>query len=365
MKRSIYPIILLVCLLGTLVLMSGCKEEPKPAAPPTYKVQQIKTATGEMKMDFPTTIESSQVVEVRPRVEGYLDKIYIDEGARVKKGEPMFLINQDDFRQKVLAANAEVMVAESNIFNAELEIEKLTPLVEQNIISEFQLRTAESNLRAAQAKLEQAKANQSHANINMGYTLIKAPATGVVSQINLREGALIHVSDPAPLTTISADGNVFAYFSISEHIITLQRDSSILEKLPEAQLRLNSGAIYEEKGKLELASGLVDRQTGSLLLKAVFPNSNNRLRTGLSGSIIIPITIPDAILIPKAATYETLNKTMVVTVDSENKTLSKEIKILGSDGENYIISDGVKAGDVIVIEGVRKLHDGMEITTKN
>lgn len=350
--------------LTTTFVINGCKEKPKPTAPPVYKVQQMVQTTGNINMRYATTIESSQVVEVRPRVEGYLDKIYVEEGGRVRKGDPLFLINQDDFNQRLLAASADVLTAESSLYNAELEIEKITPLVEQNIVSEFQLKTAESNLRAAKARLAQSKAAEEQARINLGYTLIKAPVSGSISKISIREGALVRVSDPNPLTIISADGDVFAYFAISETLMNPEK-AHIVNNLPEAQLRLSSGHVYEEKGRLELASGIVNSQTGTILLKAVFSNKSNQLKTGLSGEVIIPIAVPNSILVPKLATFEMLNKTMVVTVDANNTTASREITILGSDGDNYIVTGGVKAGDRIVTEGVRKLHDGTVITPEN
>lgn len=353
-------ILLSISVLLVSLFFVGCKQEAPKQIPPTFKVKQIEPATGELLLYFPTTIESSQVIEVRPKVEGYLDKIYVKEGSSVRAGESLFLINPDDFRQKLLAAEADVLVAQSNLDNARLEVEKVTPLVNQAIVSEYQLKSAKSALQAAEAKLAQAKAAAEQARINLSYAHIRASASGTISQINVDEGALIRVSDPNPLTTISADGDVVAYFAISEKFINPKENKKIV--LPDAQLALSNGSIYEEKGKLELASGLVNSQTGTILLKAIFPNQKKWLRTGQSGNVVIPITIPDAILIPKAATYEMLNKIMVVLVDENNTTSSKEISVIGSDADNYIINDGVEAGDLIAIEGVRKLSDGMVIT---
>lgn len=357
-KLSFYSFLMLI--IATSFLSFSCKKNVPVKVIPTYKVMEMKEAAGELEVHFPTTIESSQVVEVRPRVDGYLDKIYLKEGSKVKKGEPLFLINQDDFHQRVVAAQADVLSAQANLDNARLEIEKVTPLVTKGIVSEYQLTTANSNLKAAEARLLQAKAAEEQARINLGYTVVKAPATGSVSLVNVREGALIRMSDPTPLTTISAEGDVFAYFSINEHLLRTDERIS-LDKLPPAELKLSSGKMYDENGKLEIASDIVNTQTGSLVVKAVFPNGKNVLRTGQSGEVVVKLTIPNAILVPQQATYEMLNKTMVVVVDAQNITTAKEISILGSDGDNYIVNKGLNPGDRIVIEGVRKLADGTVI----
>lgn len=358
MKRSF--LLLPISLLLISVFCVGCKQEAPKQVPPTFKVKQIEPATGEILLYFPTTIESSQVVEVRPKVEGYLDKVYVSGGNFVKAGDLLFQINPDDLRQRLLAAEADVLVAQSNLDNAHLEVEKVTPLVNQGIVSEYQLKSTMSALQAAEAKLAQSKAAAEQARINLSYTQIKAPASGTLGSVSFDEGALIRVGESKPLTTISADGDMIAYFAVSEKFLNPEKNQKVI--LPEADLALTNGNIYEEKGRLALASGLVNTQTGTILLKAIFPNHKRQLRTGQSGNVVIPITIPDAILIPKSATYEMLNKTMVVIVDENNTTSAKEITILGSDAEHFIVSEGVKAGDVIVTEGVRKLSDGTIIT---
>lgn len=361
MKKNTSPSLTLIFILVISLLSFNCKNDPPPKTPPSYKVMEVKEATGALKIHFPTTIESSQVVEVRPRVEGYLDKIYLKEGSKVRKGDPLFLINQDDFSQRLLAAQADILVAQANLDNARLEVEKVTPLVQQNIVSEHQLTTAKSNLKAAEARLAQARAAEEQARINLSYTMIKAPATGSVGLVNVREGALIRMSDPAPLTTISAEGDVFAYFSISENL--LRTDNRISpENFPAAKLILSNKSEYEEEGQLELASDIINTQTGSLMVKAIFPNSKNTLRTGQSGEVVIEVSIPNAILVPQKATYELLNKIMVVVVDEKNSTTAREISILGADHDHYIINNGLKPGDKIVTEGVRKLTDGTVIT---
>lgn len=361
MRKQFIPFFFALALLFGLLSFSGCKKEAPKQAPPQFKVLQLTKKTGELRPHFTTTIESSQIVEVRPRVEGYIDKVYVEDGQNVKKGDVLFLINQDDFKQRLLAAEADVLVSEANLDNAKLEVEKVSPLVKKGIVSEFQLKAAESALSAAEAKVTQAKASREQARINLSYTQITAQASGTISRVNVNEGALVRMSDASPMTVISADGDVLAYFSVNEKLLNIERNNKT-SSLPQAELALSNGVIYSEKGKLELASGIVNTQTGTILLKAIFPNKDNRLRTGQSGNVVIPITIPDAILVPKSATYEILNKTMVVLVDESNTVHSKEITIIGSDAMNYIVTSGLNDGDRIVIEGVRKLVDGTVIT---
>ncbi|MEG1556164.1 MAG: efflux RND transporter periplasmic adaptor subunit [Bacteroidales bacterium] len=340
--------------------LGSCKEKAQQTPPPSYHAMILKATEGTTTMEFATTTQSAQVIEVRPRVEGYLDKIFLKEGAQVTKGELLFLINPDSFEEDLLAAEANVLIAEAKLNNAKLEIDKVTPLVEKNIVSNFQLKSAQSDLLAAEAVLLQAKAMKSQADINLSYTQIRASVDGVVSQINVREGSLIKMSDQMPLTTISADGDIFAYFSISEKIIH-SKTSNNLNKFPEVELRLADNSIYPYKGTLELGSSIVDPSTGTLLIKAIFPNKNRTLTTGLSGSVLIPITLGNSILVPKSATYELLNKTMVVIVNADNTVVAKEIKIIGSDEDNYIVSGGVQPGDTIILEGVSKIRDGQKI----
>jgi len=354
----------LLLILTLIFITVACKEETVETVIPSYKVMKIAPSEGEILFEFPTTIQAEQVITVRPRVEGFLDKVFFAEGSFVRKGAPLFQINQDDFRQRVISAQAEVLAAEANVSNAQLEIQRITPLVQRNIISEFQLQTAQIALKAAEARVKQAKATLAGANISLGWTTITAPVSGVVSQINVREGALIRLADQTPMTTISADGDMIAYFSISENMIPeagKKIGSNNSYNFEGAQLRLANGQIYSERGKLDLASRIVNQTTGTVLLKAIFPNKDRILATGQSGVVMIPITVPDAILIPKTATYQLLNKTMVVTVDSQNRTHSNEITIGGNFDNYYVVTDGVKAGDIIVLEGVSRLRDGVTV----
>ncbi len=353
-KISIANIVFFMTIFG--FSFTSCNQKEVAKIVPEYKAIQLSPQEGVLNLEFPTTLEGSQVIDIYPRVEGYLEKIYVKEGALVSKGEPLFLIDQANFQQQVLSAEAQVFAAQAQMANAQLEIEKVTPLVKQNIVSEYELTKAQSNLKAAKAQHEQAKASLEQAKINLSYTIVTAPTSGVISQINIREGALIKSSNAKPLTTISSQEEIFAYFSINEKFF-FQKNVIRKDSLPVAKLRLSNDFKYEEAGKIEFASGLINATTGTVLLKATFPNSKNYLTSGMSAVVVVPIAIPNAIVVPQSATYQMLNKTMVVTINKENKTIAKNIDIVGSYDEYYIVSSGLAADDIIVIEGASKLPD--------
>ena len=345
----------LVCLI---LFFFACKPKVSEAPIPEYKVMKIILSDGEIQVEYPTKLQSQQVIEIRPRVEGVLERVFIKEGAQVKKGALLFQINPDVYQQQVYSSRANLNAAEAKFANAEYELEKVKPLVEKNIVSDYELKSALMGLKAAQAGVEQAQAALEQANINLSYTTITSPISGFASAINIREGALVQVMSQTPLTTISADGDMFAYFSVSEKILNPNERPT---NIPKAQLRLANGTIYSGLGELDFASGIVNATTGTVLLKAVFSNLKRELTTGSSGTLIIPFEVKDAILVPKSATYQLLDKTMVVTVDAQNVTHSQVIVIVGTSGDSYVISEGLNPGDIIVLEGVSKLRDGKTI----
>jgi len=322
---------------------------------------KLALSDGVIAVEFPTRLQSQQVIEIRPRVEGTLERVFINEGAHVKKGELLFQINPDVYQQQVYSNQANFYAAQAKLTNAEYEVQKVKPLVEKGIVSDYELKSALMGLKVAQAGVEQAQAALEQANINLGYTKITSPISGSASAINIREGALVQVMSQVPLTTISADGDMFAYFSVSEKLINPNERPA---RIPKAQLRLANGELHHEVGELDFASGIVNPSTGTVLLKAVFPNPKRELTTGSSGTVIIPFEVKNVILVPKSATYQLLDKTMVVTVDEQNVTRSQAIVIAGTSGDNYVISEGLKPGDIIVLEGVSKLRDGKTIKPK-
>ncbi|MCL1932669.1 MAG: efflux RND transporter periplasmic adaptor subunit, partial [Candidatus Azobacteroides sp.] len=287
---------LLVGIIMTSVfLLGGCdknKGQKDQRNPSKYKVEVVSRTDATVYTLFPVQIQSENALEIYPRATGYIQKIYVREGDNVKKGDPILKINDADYLQAVNSTKAAYD-------NAQLEVTKLKPLVEEGIISQFQLQTAESNVQAAQAAYENAK-------INLGYTLITSPVSGVIGRISLKEGSLLTAGIATPITTVASNGNVFAYFSFDEKLLLqFANDSSHtslkerVEKLPPAELALADGEIYEHKGIIELGSSLVDPTTGSLQMKGVFPNPDALLRSGSTGTIRIPNFYKNIIIVPQ------------------------------------------------------------------
>ncbi len=360
-------------LIGMILISSlsfvSCKSKTEAVqAPPKYKTQVIDTTTAVVYSEYSAVLQSEAVVEIRPKVTGYLSKIAINEGQWVNKGALLFKIDDADFTQKVNSAKAGVQAAKANRDNALLEVKKLTPLVQKGIISPFELEARQGNLDAAEAALVQAEAALEDAKINLGYTSITAPTSGVLSRIEVRVGSLIGPSNTSPLTTISGDGDVYAYFSFDEKNLAPLRRARFNsgEHNPTGksniELILADGQQYGHKGKMESASGIIDRTTGSIQLKVVFPNPDNEILSGSSGVVKIPATYKGCITVPQSATYELQDKIMIYVVNSDNTVTRKIITIEGTSGKDYVVSSGLKPGDRIVIEGADKLKDGMSIT---
>ena len=341
------------------VLLQSCNSEKGSNAPSnagTYKVETVSRADATVYTLFPVQIQSENDVEIYPRATGYIRKIYVKEGDNVTKGSPILQIDDSEYIQAVNATKAAYD-------NAQLEVTKLKPLVEKDIISPLQLKTAESNAQAALAAYENAK-------INLSYTLISSPVSGVIGRITLREGSLLTAGIATPITTVASTGNVFAYFSFDEKALLQLADADgtratlkqTVDNLPQVELALSTGQIYEHKGKVELGSSLIDPTTGSLQMKGIFPNPEAVLHSGSTGTLRIPAIYKNAIVIPQKATYDIQDKKMTFTVDADNIVHATNIKVLNNTSDSYIIDWGLNEGDRIVTDGVGKIKDGDQIS---
>ncbi len=334
----------------------------------SFTVLNISPQNTTLNVDFPATIEGSQDIEIRPKVDGFIQKIFVDEGEFVKKGKLLFTINAPQYEQGVRTAEANIKIAEADVAAAQMNVQKVKPLVEKNIISKFELESAEYTLQAKQAALAQAKATLANARTNIGYTSVTSPVDGVVGTIPYKVGSLVSSTTPQPLTTVSNIGNIYAYFSVNEKesFNFLQEfgndKSSSLSSLPAVELILSNGNIFPQKGKIETTSGMINSQTGAATYRADFPNPNKVVRSGSSGTVRIPLTIDSAILVPQSATYEIQGKTFVYTVSDSSTVNSVAISILpNSNGKSYVVKDGLKAGDKVVISGIANLREGLKI----
>jgi membrane fusion protein (multidrug efflux system) len=336
-----------------------------PQELPVITVSSVAATTYQ---EFTASLQGKKDIEIRPQVNGNIDRIYVDEGARVSAGQSLFHINDRPYVEQLNTAKAALAAAKANLTNAQINVSKLTPLVQNNVISDVQLKTAQSAQDAAEANVAQAQAMVQSAQINLGYTLIKAPASGYIGKIPMKTGSLVGVMTAEPLTVLSETKEVYAYFSLSENDFmefknrfTGKTVEEKIKQMPPVELVLADNSIYAEKGKVEIAEGLFDRTAGTINFRASFPNANGILRSGNTGKIRIPKQYTNTVVIPQEATYELQDKVFVFAVGDSNKVVSKPITISTTSGNYYLISGGITVGEKIVYTGLERLRDGAVI----
>jgi len=372
--------LLATCLCSAL-LITSCgifdsppdKDQVKMISLPVYKVD---TGTAFITKEFLGTIEGKVNVEIRPQVEGLLDQIYVDEGDFVHKGQDLFKVNPQSYRELLNNAQANENVEKAKLENARIELERIRPLVENEVISPVRLKKTESDYDIAKASLSQAQAAVASAKINMNFTTIKAPVSGYIGRIPKRIGNLVSSKDKEPITVLTDVHEVYVYFSMSEsdflHFSKAKKeearqqlngtDTSHLSSFkPSVTLTLADGTSYPYQGVVDAVAGQVNRSTGAISLRATFPNDENILRAGNTGTLNMTETKRGEILIPQEATLTLQDKTFVMKLDTSGKTVRQLITIGGTAGNQYIISSGLKRGDVVITEGFDKISEGMKI----
>lgn len=357
--------------LSSILILVSCSPKQEAAVappPPSLPVMEIKTASTNTYQEYPAAIEGKANVEIRPQIDGYLQTIFVDEGAFVNAGQALFKINDAPFREQLNSANASLQAAEAAVINTQLEIEKLTPLVENKVISEYQLKAAKANNSAAKANVALAKANVGSAQINLGYTIIKAPTSGYIGRLPKKQGSLVSHTDAEALTSLSDVHEVLVYFSLSEaDFIAFKAQyagNTLKEKiknLPPVSLFLADQSTYPVTGKIDMVDGQFDKNTGAITLRASFPNSQGLLRSGNTGKLRLSLFHEAAIVVPQSATVEMQDKIYVFSVGDSNKVSKKPINVIGKSGNNYLVNDGLKEGDKIVLTSLDHLQEGMAI----
>ncbi|MFH6936659.1 efflux RND transporter periplasmic adaptor subunit [Flavobacterium sp. FlaQc-30] len=338
-----------------------------------YKTLILQPESATLNSDYPASIQGQQNIDIRPRVEGYIDKIFVDEGAVVKAGQPLFKISAPEYEQQVRTAAASIKSAQADVSTAKLAVNKVKPLVEKGIISKYDLESAQYTYESALAALAQANAALVNAKINLGYTTVTSPVDGVVGSIPFRLGSLVSSNTAEALTTVSSIGNVYAYFAMNEKaLLNFTKDntgislSQKIKSLPDVSLLLSDGSTYDQKGKIETVNGLINTETGTVNIRARFSNPKGIIRSGSSTTIRIPSDVKDAMIIPQSATFELQDKIFAVVVGKDGKTKNVNITILENTAKNYyVVTSGLNAGDEIVLEGVASLKEGSEIKAKN
>ena len=349
-----------------LALLSGCgKKGFNMGGTPECAVETLQPTTVNLKSSYPATIKGKQDIEIRPQVSGFITKLNIDEGSMVKKGQVLFVIDPVQYESAARAAKAAVATAKANVSTQEITVKNKRELNKKN--SDYDLEMAENTLASAKAQLASAEAQLISANQNLAYTRVTSPSDGVAGTIPYRVGSLVSASSPSPLTVISDITQMYVYFSLTEKELLnlIRQDGSqteFLNSFPAVQLTLADGTLYADSGKIETVSGVIDQNTGAVSMRATFPNHGHLLRTGGTGNIQIPYSKENVIVIPQKATYEIQDKKFVYLLQPDNTVKNTEIEILNlNDGQNYVVTAGLKAGDKIVVENVSTLKDGATI----
>jgi membrane fusion protein, multidrug efflux system len=358
-----------------LCFFNSCNKSGKQEAPNQATSCEATTLIPQdvtVNAAYPATLEGRQNVEIRSKVDGFVEAIYVDEGASVKKGQLLFRISSPQYEEAVRNTAAAISSAQAAVSTAQLEVEKVKPLVEKDIISKYELESAQLTLQSKKAALAQAKAELANAKANLNYTRITSPVDGTIGLIPNKIGSLVSSTSTEPLTTVSDTREVYAYFSMNEKQLLefyrmnpgkTQKDK--LKNLPKVTLQLSDGSDYAENGTVEMVSGLIDTETGSATFRAIFSNPAGLIRSGGSATLKIPKHLKSVLIIPQDATYELQNKRFAFVVKSDNAVTSTTVETTPTDdGKYFIVTKGLNAGDKVVLEGVSTLKEGAKIQPK-
>ena len=365
MKQTFVKAAVMACFMAAV----SCGQVPTAMGPAEYAVMTIATTDREIPINYSATIRGRQDIAIYPQVSGTIFELCVNEGQTVSKGQPLFIIDQVPYKAALQTAEANVAAAKAGVATAQLTYDSKKELYAKNVVSQYDLLTAENTLLTAKAQLAQAEAQRVNAANNLSYTVVKAPANGVVGTLPYRVGALVSASISKPLTTVSDNSDVYVYFSMTENqLLNLTRQygsiANTLKNMPDVRLVLNDGSVYDRTGRIESISGVIDTSTGSVQLRAVFPNADGLLHSGGAGSVIVPNIHKDCVVVPQVATFELQNKVYVYKVEDGKATSSMIDVEKINNGREYIVKSGLTPGDVIVAEGVGLLREGTPIVVK-
>lgn len=368
MKKNVSkmkPLIMGMCCL----MMLGCRQTPPAVEGNEYEVLILKPGNRILTSHYSATVRGRQDIEIYPQVGGFLTQVCVEEGQRVKRGQTLFIIDQVGYQAALQTAKANVAASEAALATARLTFDSKQELYRQKVVSAFDLSTAKNALLTAEAQLAQMKAQEVNARNNLSYTVVKSPADGVVGTLPYRVGALVGSAMSEPLTTVSDNSDMYVYFSMSENqLLDLIRrygsKDEALKNMPSIGLLLSDKSEYPGEGRIETISGVINRSTGTVSLRAVFPNPSGLLYSGGTGNVVIPVIRNGCMVIPQGATYDLQDKTYVYKV-VEGKAQSVPVSVTRiNGGKEYIVEAGLEEGDVIVAEGVGLLHEGTPVKIK-
>lgn len=365
-----------VALLGLVlgVSMTSCGKKDQQGqqqqAAPQIGFITVTKSSADLESVYPATIKGQKDVQIRPQVSGFITKVCVDEGQQVSAGQVLFVIDQVQYEAAVNQCKASVAAAQQQVNSAQITANNKKKLFEKNVISDYENQLAQNDLAAAKAQLAQARAALVNAEKNLSYTVVKAPSAGYVGSIPNREGSLASPSSQQPLTTISDISEVYAYISFNEkQVLEMTQNGSVslakaLSELPAAKLKLSDGSYYSELGKFSTMTGMLDNTTGSASVRVAFKNQNGMLRSGSTGSVVIPAHYDNVIIIPQSATTELQDKQFAYVVDKAGKVTARPIEVLANnDGQNYVVTSGLENGEHVVVQGVGvSVREGVQIT---
>ena len=371
MRQRLHHYIYIVAVLTLSILCTNCGEEATPTSKDSYRLLRVQRQNITLKRHFTVKLEAIHNIMVRPLVSGRLAKILVKEGAHVKKGQPLFVIDQSPYIAAVDAAKAQVSTARVALSSAQLNLDGKEKLYAQKMVGESDLLRARHAKEEAYSQLEAALAELESARIQLGYTTVCSPADGVIGMIEYRVGELVETDGDLHMVIVSDNNNLHAYGALSEETLSeLLRDfncnstDELLEKLPPVTLYSNWGYQLEEKGHIDAISGTVEQDNGATYIRASFHNPTERLRNGSNGYIELPYIQHHVIVIPQEAAVDINNKYIVYKV-VDGKAVETEVTILPyNDGQNFVVTSGLEPGDVIIAEGAGFVEDGIEITEK-
>lgn len=353
------------------ILFASCSQNNQQATSDagSYNLMTLKPENRSLSVKYSAVIEGKQDVDVLPQISGTITKVCVEEGAHVRKGQILFVIDQRTYQAALEKATAAVVSAKASLATAKQTLTGKQQLFEDKVVSSFELQTAQNEYDNAKAALQEAIAEENSARTNLSYTEVKSPADGYAGMTSYRAGALVSASQTDALITVSDNSEMYVYFSMTENqVLELTEKYGSLDKatqaFPAVSLELNNSSVYDKKGKIDVISGVIDKTTGTVSLRAVFDNSDRKLLSGGSGNVVVPYDMNDCIVIPQGATYELQNKVFAFKV-IDGKAVSTPIEVFEiNDGKEYIVTSGLKTGDVIIAEGAGLIKDGTVVSQK-
>ncbi|MCH5169304.1 MAG: efflux RND transporter periplasmic adaptor subunit [Prevotellaceae bacterium] len=361
--------ILYVFLSLIAMTLSSCggKQQQRTMPTPNFNIGKPEKKDITLTQKYSATIRGRQDIDVYPQVGGTLQKLCVTEGQRVTKGQTLFIIDQVPYQAALNTAEAAQKAANAQLATAQLSYNSTKKLYDEQVVSDFDLQTAHNALLTAKAQVAQADAQVTNARNSLSYTVVKSPANGVIGTLPYRQGTLVSSAMPQPLTTVSDNNDVYVYFSLIEsQLLQMIRSNGDIEQaiaaMPELTLQLVDGSEYEQKGKVESISGVVDKNTGSVQLRALFPNPNHLLHSCSTGNILMPTQYKDVLVIPIGATVQTQDKFKVYVVDAEGHANGQLVTLLPqTNGKEYIVSAGLDGSEDIILEGAGMVREGQKV----